>query len=132
MKGFLKSKLFWLVLVALVLVILFQIGIFPTGTSSEYQAVFLSNNQVYFGKLSNPRSAYPTLRDIYYLQVTQPLQPVDLSQSQSQINLVKLGGELHGPKDEMMINKDHILFIENLKDDSRVVNSIKDYKKSQN
>ena len=99
---------------------------FTGGSSSDaYQAVFLSNNQVYFGKLSNQNSQYPVLRDIYYLQVTQPLQP---SSPQPNVNLVKLGSELHGPVDEMVINRDHILFIEDLKPESQVVAAIESTK----
>lgn len=129
----LKSKIFWLVLAALVaLLALWQAGVLPVGKANRYQAVFLSNNQVYFGKLSNTRSDYPTLRDIYYLQVTQALQPRDPSTpTQPRINLVKLGSELHGPEDEMRINKAHILFIEDLKADSQVVEAIQEYKTSQ-
>jgi hypothetical protein len=94
--------------------------------------VFLSNNQVYFGKLANRSGQYATLTDIYYLQITQPLQPEPRgAQPVPNINLVKLGGELHGPTDKMDINRDHILFVEDLKADSQVVNAIGAYKQSQ-
>lgn len=131
MQGLIKSKLVWLVVAVLVVVVLWQSGVLPIRLSGKYQAVFLSNNQVYFGKLYNANSGYPTLRDIYYLQVTQVLQPKDPKTPSQQINLVKLGGELHGPEDEMSINKAHILFFEDLKSDSQVVAAINDYKKSQ-
>ena len=97
----------------------------PWGGSDTYQAVFLSNNQVYFGKLHDKDDKYPVLTDIYYLRVTQPLQP---SQPNPNINLIKLGDELHGPADKMEINRDQILFIEDLKPDSQVVAAIKNYK----
>src|SRR3989344_6810359 len=92
--------------------------IFDAGT---YQAVFLSNNQVYFGKLAPAGKNFVKLTDIFYLQVAQPLQP---SGPASNINLIKLGNELHGPADAMQINRDHILFIEDLKSDSQVVQAI--------
>jgi len=41
---------------------------------SGYQAVFLSNGQVYFGHLAKVNSAYPELTDIYYLVMKRPLQ----------------------------------------------------------
>ena len=121
----------WLVLVALVVAGLWYGGLLNGGSAGKYQAVFLSNNQVYFGKLSNLNSNFPTLSDIYYLQVTQVLQPKAPNSPAQQVNLVKLGGELHGPEDVMKINKDHILFVEDLKADSQVTNAIKDYKKNQ-
>lgn len=97
------------------------------GSTSDYQAVFLDNNQVYFGRLSGQNAQFPTLKDIYYLQVQNsdggPLGPEDVS-------LVKLGGELHGPIDQMKINRDHILLIEDLKSDSNVVDAINRFKET--
>lgn len=103
------------------------------GNSNAYQAVFLVNNQVYFGKLMNQNGQFPVLRDIYYLQVNQPIQPVQTpgqaaAAANPEINLVKLGGELHGPTDEMRINRDQILLIEDLRTDSNLVKAIEDYK----
>jgi len=98
---------------------------------SGYQAVFLSNGQVYFGKLSDAKDTYVTLRDIYYLQVVQQQQQLQGQQAapgqQPQVSLVKLGNELHGPADVMKINRSQILFYEDLKTDSQVVKAIKDY-----
>jgi hypothetical protein len=125
-----KLLVFFLVVV-IVGVIVWQVAIAPLFTASGepdaglYQAVFLTNNQVYFGKLNNIAAQYPVLRDIYYLQVTQTLQPRDATApAQPTLNLIKLGAELHGPTDEMRINRDHILFWENLKPDSQVVQAI--------
>ncbi|HEX3095486.1 MAG TPA: hypothetical protein VHQ20_00005, partial [Patescibacteria group bacterium] len=105
-------------LVIVVLGVLFRNRLFPSqnsnvaGTeqnqaSSGYQAVFLTNGQVYFGKLSGMTASYATLKDIYYLQVTTPPANSDGSQlnqqqaqQQQQLSLVKLGQELHGPVDE--------------------------------
>ena len=97
-----------------------------TGTGS-YQAVFLSNGQVYFGKLSGAGSQYATLEDIYYLQV-QKIQPADTETQQSKLTLIKLGNELHAPTDKMKINRDSILFYEDLKEDGKVMQAVKRYK----
>lgn len=107
------------------------------STTSTYQSVFLTNGQVYFGKMTDEGS-WIKLTDIYYLQVTQPLQqtanpdqtkPSDTaSNSKPDIQLVKLGSELHGPTDAMYIEHDKVLFWENMKDDSKVVSAIKQYK----
>lgn len=102
---------------------------------SGYQAVFLTNGQVYFGKIANAESTYVTLTDIYYLQVIQPPlqgqqeagQQAPAQQPQPQISLVKLGNELHGPVDEMKINRDHIMFYENLKENGQVVQAIRQF-----
>lgn len=92
------------------------------------QAVFLSNGQVYFGHLKYLDRQWAELTHIYYLQVNQPLQqgqqPED-QPAQPQLTLIKLGEELHGPEDQMTINRDHILFVENLKENGRVVQTIR-------
>ena len=98
--------------------------------SSRYQAVFLTNGQVYFGKLSDNGSELIKLSNIWYLQVQQGQQTAadKLKDSQSQITLSKLGNELHGPDDTMSISKDQVLFWENLKNDSKVVKTIQEAK----
>lgn len=110
-----------------------NILIITNGVNDEYQAIFLDNGQIYFGKVSNKESTYVTLTNIYYLQFQQPLQnqgSEDGSQ-QSDLKLIKLGGELHGPKDEMEILRSHILFIETLADNSRVVRAILEHKNNE-
>jgi hypothetical protein len=96
-----------------------------------YQAVFLSNGQVYFGKIQNENRRYLELTDIYYLQLKDSLQGQDINKNddeKSDMSLVKLGNELHGPADRMLINRDQVLFIENLKNDSKVIKAIGEYK----
>ncbi len=98
--------------------------IFKTNPKSR-QAVFLTNGQVYFGYVQHPERQFVLLRGVYYLQVQQPLQQSKENESpQTQIQLIKLGNELHGPLDEMRINRDQILFIEDMKDDSKVNQAI--------
>jgi hypothetical protein len=101
--------------------------------SDRYQAVFLSNGQVYFGKLADSGKELVTLKDIWYLQVQQgdsssQTSAEALKNKESQISLAKLGNELHGPDDSMSIAKDQILFWENMKNDSKVVKAINDAK----
>lgn len=100
--------------------------------SDKYQAVFFTNGQVYFGKLHLVNSEYMKLTDIFYLQ-TQSADSTDSknpqqTSSQGNPTLVKLGDELHGPEDTMVINKDQVLFYENLKNDGKVAKSIAKYK----
>jgi len=104
--------------------------------SSEYQAVFLTNGQVYFGKIASINKTEFTLDHIYYLQVQQSVQPASsgssntstsgtASSNNSQVSLAKLGNELHGPEDHMYIERSQVLFWENLKDSGKVVQAIK-------
>ncbi len=101
--------------------------------TKQYQAVFLTNGQVYFGKVSKVDNSYVKLTDIYYLQVQQQVQPKDSSTTQQpQVSLAKLGGELHGPEDVMYISRQQVLFWENLKGDGKVAKAIQDYKAGGN
>lgn len=96
----------------------------------KYQAIFLTNGQVYFGKLSKVDDKYVELTDIYYLQVQQDVQPAEKDDN-PQVSLAKLGSELHGPDDKMSINRDQVLFWENLKDDGKVAKAIAENKQQK-
>ncbi len=105
-----------------------SVSINSAVNSKEYQAVFLSNNMVYFGKLSNINDEYVKMSNIFYLQVQgQQNGQTQTSTTQPQLSLTKLGNELHGPEDSMYINKKEILFWENLKPDGKVSQAILDY-----
>lgn len=99
-------------------------------TESTYSAVFLDNNQVYFGKIINRWGQYVTISDVYYFG--PPTRSAHSEQVDSEqiddVVLVKLGSEVHGPTDEMKILRDHILYIEKLSDNSRVVEAIREHK----
>ena len=102
-------------------------------SNGTWHAVFLTNGQVYFGHLKGQTSQFATLADIYYLQVDQQqnLQPdKNAAAAQPKLTLIKLGNELHGPKDSMSINRDQILFVEDMKSDSKVVTAIDDFIKN--
>jgi hypothetical protein len=101
--------------------------------SSKYQAVFFTNGQVYFGKLETLQSGYMRLTDIFYLQTkaTDSDNPQETSSESSDVELIKLGDEIHGPSDEMIINNDQVLFFENLKLDGKVSQSIKAFQNKQ-
>jgi hypothetical protein len=98
----------------------------------QYQAVFLNSadGQVYFGKLRELNKSFYLLTDIYYVRV-ETVQPDDGSSATKQnISLAKLGNEIHGPEDVMYINKDNVMFFENLKEDGQVVKAIREYQKT--
>lgn len=96
----------------------------------KFQAVFLNGGQVYFGKVRDLNNKFVTLDNIYYLRVNEQVQPdTGEQQSQQNISLAKLGCELHGPEDKMVINREQVTFWENLKDDGAVVKAITEFVK---
>lgn len=101
---------------------------------NQYQAVFLTNGQVYFGKIRAINSGYVNLTNIYYLQAQQAVQPQasgSIPQNQPNLSLVKLGNEIHGPEDSMYIERSQVLFWENLKTDGKVAQAIDAYQKNK-
>ncbi len=95
-----------------------------------YSAVFLTNGQVYFGKLIDNNEKDIVLNDVYYVQISQNATKEEIANSlnQNRFNLIKLGNELHGPTNELFINRSQVVFYEYLRDDSKVVEAIKNYK----
>lgn len=97
--------------------------------TTKYQAVFLNGGQVYFGNIDELNSKYLKLDNIYYLRVNQQVQPDgNAAANGNDVSLVKLGCELHGPQDSMVVNREQIIFWENLKDNGQVVEAINKYR----
>lgn len=99
--------------------------------SKVYQAVFLSNGQVYFGKVKSLESKFIEVNDVYYVQWQQQPQ-LQGTTTEAQINdtnsipvLLKRGGEEHRPFGPMRLNRDQIVAIENVGPDSPVMQQIK-------
>jgi hypothetical protein len=90
--------------------------------NTEYQSVFLDNGQVFFGKLENAGSKYPSLKDVYYIQSQE-----DPATKQVNNVLTKRGSELHGP-DVMYINASHVIMIESVTSGSKVAQLIQEAK----
>jgi len=130
----LRAALLVLLFAGTILVVALLVLLYFGGAKEEnyvdknkQQAVFLTNGQVYFGKIKNISKTYIDLQNIYYLNVNQQVQPNQKdsnSNSNQSVSLVKLGCELHGPQDQMVINRDQITFWENLKTDGQVTKAI--------
>src|SRR5438093_2963400 len=124
-----------LVLIVLILVVLvvrsqlFRAGIATLFAPSAaevidhngYQALFLTNGSTYFGKLQPQGDDWFLLTDVFYLSVSD----------QSGTQLIKRGSEPQGPKEPMIIPRDQVLFIENLRDDGQVATAIRQFKSGQ-
>ena len=107
--------------------------------TSIYQAVLLTNGQFYFGQLSGLESQFPVLRDIYYFKISKQVQKEvkgtgDLPStsgkvgSGTELNIIKFGTEIHKPIDELKINRDQIVLVETLQENSPVIQAIRKFK----
>jgi hypothetical protein len=83
---------------------------------TTYQSVVLLTNQVYFGKLRIDGDVY-TLTDVYSFSGASDA-------STGTVQLVKRGSELHGPQDPLVIPGRSVLFFENMRPDSQVMQAI--------
>ena len=122
----------WLVFMLLVVIVLsvaafcFQRAWQQHQRRQYYQAVFLTNDQVYYGKLRNWSHDQVLLTDVYYAQAAS--ETSTKTENQPQYLLVKLSSHSTGPQDKLFINRDHILYVEDLRPDSQIVQVIKSSK----
>lgn len=140
-KGFKLSRSSVIVTIVLVIALLGAILAWKTFSpdlvkKDQYQAVFLTNGQVYFGKLESGGPQFLRLKEVYYLQTAENSdqnteanaeQPTD-NQTQT---LIRLGKEIHGPDNEMLISRDQVLFFENISNDGTVGKAIKSDKEKK-
>lgn len=92
--------------------------------------MFMDNNDVYFGKIAKRTDLFVTLENTFYLRVTQvPHTEADGRQvALSSFDLVKMGTEVHKPKDKVELQVSHIISIQELDPSSQVITTINNYK----
>lgn len=87
--------------------------------SQGYQAVFLTNGQVYFGKLQSINGTYVKMSNVYYIQGKATGSDPQATANANAVELIKLTSAVHGPKDEIVFNNNQISFFENLDDNGQ-------------
>ncbi|MDP9321407.1 MAG: hypothetical protein M3P16_09960 [Chloroflexota bacterium] len=88
----------------------------PTLGRAQYQAVFLTNGQTYFGRYYDRIGAYAKIEDVYYLQQSPSAVPSQAPDTK----IVRRGSELHAPAPRMYLPKSAVLFVEDLTDGSPI------------
>ncbi len=97
---------------ALVAIIYWQ----KVGFKKSYWAVYLDTGDLYFGQLS----FFPKLsiKNAYLLQR-------NANDQQNPYSVSKFSNAFWGPEDKIYINKDNVVWKTKLKDDSQIVNFVK-------
>ena len=96
----------------------------------KFYGVFLDDGDIYFGKISDKESVFVTVDEAFYLKITQETQTdsnggiVEVPQ----LNLVKVGNEIHKPLGNIEIQRSHIVSIQELAPGSEVIKVMKSYK----
>ena len=93
---------------------------------NKWQALFLTNGQVYFGKVLDMNQYFIVLDKVFYITPSEgkKINPTNL---ENNLNLVPLGREVHGPEQKMYVSSNEISFWENLKTSSKVVKAIENF-----
>ncbi len=136
-QGRRATKIVIIVLVFLLAVGFMGISLWQDGTfrnisqtlrfKSSYQAIFLSNGQLYFGKISEMTNEYIKMENPHFLQLAQePEEQVD-PEVQPEMKLISIKDEFHKPKDFVLIEKSAVIFIEELRDVSQIADAIKNF-----
>ena len=98
--------------------------------TTRYQAVYLDNENIYFGKVHYMVNGDLLLQDVFRVQAGEAGGGSE-GKTAADIRLIKPGNELHAPDDTMRITRSKVLFIENLKTDGEVTKAITDYLKEK-
>ena len=114
-----KLLLINIILLAIIAFLAVYVFVFNKNINFErknpYYAVYLQTGDMYFGKLSRfPKLA---LSDVWYLQR-------NIQEEQGGFDLIKFSNAMFGPTDKMEINKENVVWISKLADDSQVVTFI--------
>jgi len=130
-KIFISTILIFVLLLIFVAAFLWQDGTVRNTIQlfryrDSYQAVFLNNGQVYFGNIVELTNEYVFLEDPYSIKVQQK-ETAEEESAQSEIKLLSIEDEFYKPEGYMLIKKSEILFIEELKDSSQIINIIENY-----
>ena len=96
---------------------------------TKYQAVFLTDGHVYFGKITKVTKDIIKLENIFYLK-TGSVDKEGNPTVGDDVSLVKLGDEIHAPEDVMNIEQKNVSFFENLKNSGQVSKAITEYNKN--
>ncbi|HVM08154.1 MAG TPA: hypothetical protein VM345_06820 [Acidimicrobiales bacterium] len=88
--------------------------------ANRYQAVILSNDKVYFGRITDVSDTFFELDDAFFLRETRESEDAEPVRA-----LLPVNRELHAPENRMLIRKDEVVLVENLASDSPVLEEIR-------
>ena len=94
-----------------------------TIDKDTYQVISLTNDQIYFGKITSIDDKTITIENVYYMANTTPkTNEQDVASSTSVLR--PLDKAIYGPKDTLYLRKNQVVSWQNLKNDSQVVKTI--------
>jgi hypothetical protein len=95
--------------------------------SNAWAAVFLGDNEVFFGHVKNVNGTQLELTTVYYLQKTTSPAGQNNTTTASQLSLAGLvGNQIQCPTDDLVINRNAVLYYQELQNESYVVQKLGD------
>lgn len=92
--------------------------------TSKYQIVTLTTGESFIGKLSGLNRDYVVLENVYYQQ--NPTTQSDTATPDSQqVTVLRLSDSVAKPENTMRIARDQLVHWENLSNDSKIIQAIK-------
>jgi hypothetical protein len=134
-----NENVFRKIVILLALVLVFVIGyfmIFSGGEKEEvkmnWYAVKLVTGEIYYGEIEDKKTDPVEIRNVYYnydqIKNGKVNENFSLDES-SNLRLVKRGKETHGPAGSMDVVRSQVVYMEPLKEDSKVLKAIMNYEK---
>ena len=98
---------------------------FKFDAKASHYAVLLSSGDAFYASISSLDDNFIYLRDVYFVQTTADKETKEIKNT-----LYKRGGEWHAPA-SMIVNRKHVVFIEPVNNNSKVIELIKEIKIKQ-
>ena len=95
-------------------------GFGGTVDTAWYRAVILSNDKVYFGRISSVSAQFFKLQNAFFLRETPGTNGAEPVRA-----LLPVNREIHAPDNTMLIAKDEVVLVENLAKDSPILAEIR-------
>ena len=99
------------------------------GGKNSWYSVKLINGEFYYGQIKNTSDDPIVLENVYYNydQINSEQNENEGKPENGNLRLVKRGKETHGPDGSMSIVRTQVVYMEALREDSKVLKAILDY-----
>lgn len=98
------------------------------GASQQWYAIKLINDEIYYGQVGDTTADPVVVSNVYY-DYDQLKGGSEAEKEGNNLRLVKRGQETYGPAGTMNIVRAQIVYLEPLKEESKVLRAILDYEK---
>ena len=101
------------------------------SNKNSWYSVKLINNEFYYGQIKDTSADPIVLENVYYNydQINSEQDGNGEKPESGNLRLVKRGKETHGPDGSMSIVRTQVVYMEALREDSKVLKAILDYEK---